>query len=46
MIIFNLFSAIFDRLRGILQETVGLDVRVQYMIEVLMHVRKGKFEVT
>jgi pre-mRNA-splicing factor CWC22 len=38
-------AAIFDRLRSVLQESEGLDIRVQYMIEVLMHIRKSKFEV-
>ncbi|KNC78468.1 hypothetical protein SARC_09106 [Sphaeroforma arctica JP610] len=35
-------NAIFERLRGILHDG-QIDVRVQYMIEVVMEVRKGKF---
>eukprot|EP01134_Creolimax_fragrantissima_P004431 CFRG4431T1 len=36
-------NAIFERLRGILHDG-QIDVRVQYMIEVVMEVRKGKFK--
>uniref|UniRef100_A0A914WI86 Lethal protein 858 n=1 Tax=Plectus sambesii TaxID=2011161 RepID=A0A914WI86_9BILA len=36
-------NAIFDRLRSILHESKDLDKRVQYMIEVIFHVRKDKF---
>ncbi|VDN52234.1 unnamed protein product [Dracunculus medinensis] len=36
-------NAIFDRLRAILTEEGSIDVRVQYMIEVITHVRKDKF---
>ncbi len=41
----DFFSAIFDRLRSILHESKDLDKRVQYMIEVIFHVRKDKFAV-
>lgn len=38
------FSAIFDRLRSILSDS-DIDKRIQYMIEVIFHIRKDKFQV-
>ena len=40
-----LFAAIMERLRHILHEKVGIDQRVQYMIEVLFAIRKENFKV-
>ena len=36
--------AIFERLRHVLHEVVGLDKRTQYMIEVMFQVRKDGFK--
>lgn len=38
------FLAIFDRLRSILNDS-DIDKRIQYMIEVIFHIRKDKFQV-
>lgn len=39
------FAAIFERLRSILSDCDTIEQRTQYMIEVMMHIRKDKFKV-
>jgi hypothetical protein len=39
------FSAVFERLRAVLNDCDAIQERTQYMVETMLHIRKTKFEV-